>query len=83
MVDHRRAVTGGGDRANQGIGAHRGIMLDMGLFDREVDGGRHPVETVEAALDSRGAGRAGHPGQSQVRDRHDPEYTPRGYMCRG
>ena len=31
-------------------------MLDMGLFDREVDGGRHPVETVEATFDP---GRAG------------------------
>ena len=56
VVEHRGVVAGGLDRSDQVLGTHRGSMLDMGLFDREVDGRRHPVEAIEAAFDP---GRAG------------------------
>ena len=80
VFEHRGVVAGGLDRVDEVTGVNRRVVVDVGLLDHEVHGGPHPVEAVEATFDLRGAGGTGHPAQPQIRGRHNPDYTPRGYM---
>jgi hypothetical protein len=43
-----------------------GVEADRRLFRREVHGGLDAVEVVQPALDSRRAGRTGHPVEGEV-----------------
>ena len=43
-------------RADQVTGRHRGLVLDVGPLEREVDRGAHTVEAIERTLDASRAG---------------------------